>query len=105
MNKDPVYFTRPNSFLPERWLPEAVTDEQSPFFNDQRRIVQAFSIGPRNCIGQHLAWAEMRLSLAKIVWTFDIELVEEKRLRWDDLRTFLFVEKKAVQIRMKHRDR
>lgn len=41
-------FTDPNSFIPERWLPEA----PERFRNDRKDALQPFSIGPRNCIGK-----------------------------------------------------
>ncbi|KAL2272527.1 hypothetical protein FJTKL_06324 [Diaporthe vaccinii] len=62
--------------------------------------IQPFSTGPRNCLGQYLAWAEMRLILAKLVWNFDIRVVPDKRLRWEDLRTFLLVKKKPIVVEM-----
>lgn len=64
--------------------------------------MQAFSVGPRNCMGRHLAWAEMRLVVAKLVWTFDVESTG-KSLKWDELRTFLLVEKKPLELRLKVR--
>lgn len=51
-------------------------------------------------MGQHLAWAEMRLILASLIWNFDMSVVPDKRLRWEDLRTFLLVEKKPVVVKM-----
>lgn len=42
----------------------------------------------------------MRLMLAKLIWNFDMSLVPDKRLRWEDLRTFLLVEKKPVVVKM-----
>lgn len=104
INRDPTYFYSASSFLPERWLPEASENSKSPFFKDKRQEIQPFSIGPRSCMGQHLAWAEMRLIMAKLLWTFDFEAVEDKRLRWEDLRTFLLVEKKPVSVRMRIRN-
>jgi cytochrome P450 len=65
--------------------------------------MQPFSIGPRSCMGQHLAWAEMRLILSKMLFTFDFEAVEGKTLQWEDLRTFLLVEKKPIHVRLKPR--
>ncbi|XXH00551.1 hypothetical protein Hte_006899 [Hypoxylon texense] len=103
MNRDPSLFHDPTSFFPERWLPEASTDAKSPFFHDQRQAIQSFSAGPRSCMGQHLAWAEMRLTLSKLLWSLDFEAVEGKILKWEDLRTFLLVEKKPIQVRMKIR--
>jgi len=53
-------------------------------------------------MGRHLAWAEMRLVVAKLVWTFDVESTG-KSLKWDELRTFLLVEKKPLELRLKVR--
>ncbi|KAL5338154.1 cytochrome P450 [Aspergillus crustosus] len=41
-----------------------------------------FSIGPRACIGITLAWVEMRIALAKTVWSFDWEVVEGETGDW-----------------------
>lgn len=105
MNRDPRYWHLSESFLPERWLPEGSSDPQSPFFGDKRHAMQPFSVGPRSCMGQHLAWAEMRLILAKLLWHFDFAATDDeaKQLRWEDLRTFLLVEKRPVQLRMRLR--
>jgi len=35
-------------------------------------VVQPYSVGPRNCIGKNLAYAEMRLILAKFLFVLDI---------------------------------
>lgn len=64
-------FHRPNEFLPERWLGGK---DGGAFADDRREVSQPFSIGPRNCIGRQLAYAEMRLILAKILWHFDLKL-------------------------------
>lgn len=61
--RSPKNFHEPDRFAPERWLPA----EHPVYENDQREVVQPFSYGPRNCIGQNLAWHEMRLILAKMV--------------------------------------
>ncbi|KUI61556.1 Isotrichodermin C-15 hydroxylase [Cytospora mali] len=103
LNRRPDYFHSAASFMPERWLPEASTNPASPFYHDRRQAMQPFSTGPRNCMGQHLAWAELRLTMAKLLWNFDMEAVPRKRLRWEDLRTFLLVEKKPVHVRMRVR--
>ena len=51
-------------------------------------------------MGQHLAWAEMRLIMASLIWNFDFSSVPGKQLRWEDLRTFLLVEKKPALVNM-----
>lgn len=102
MFREPKSFHKSLSFLPERWLPEASSDERSPFFHDQRQAVQTFSVGPRSCMGKHLAWAELRLALARMVWAFDIETAGTP-VKWDELRTFLLVEKKPIEFRLRER--
>ncbi|KAL7807761.1 cytochrome P450 [Trichoderma aethiopicum] len=103
MNRDPTNFHAATSFEPERWLPSSRTDPESPFFHDRLQVVQPFSDGPRACLGQHLAWAEMRLIMAKLLWTFDFGVVEGRRTRWEDLRTFLLVEKRPIEVRVRLR--
>lgn len=45
----------------------------------------------------------MRLVLAKLVWTFDVEVIEGKKVKWEELRTFLLVEKRPVEVRLRLR--
>ncbi|KAL5048957.1 hypothetical protein BDW71DRAFT_213171 [Aspergillus fruticulosus] len=100
LNRDPALFHRSASFLPERWLASSTSDPASCFFNDQRQVVQPFAVGPRACLGQRLAWAEMRLILAKLVWMFDFGAIDGQRVRWEDLRTYLLVEKRPINVRI-----
>ncbi|KAH9903950.1 cytochrome P450 [Xylariomycetidae sp. FL2044] len=104
MNRDPTYFHQPASFIPERWLPDVSPDPSSPFRNDRREALQPFAVGPRNCLGQHLAWAELRLILGKILYNLDFAAVPGKTVKWEDLRTFLFVEKSPIHVNVKVRD-
>lgn len=82
---NPRHFSNPHSFIPERWIPT----EQL----DQKCIKEAwvpFSHGRYNCIGRplaaedekgvdcRLALFEMRIILARLIWEFDLELVEDK---------------------------
>ena len=99
--RDPQRFHESTSFLPQRWLPEA-KEPNSPFVDDQRDAVQPFSVGPRSCIGKNLAWAEMRLVLARILWAFELEATE-RRVKWEELRTFIIVEKKPIEVRVRAR--
>lgn len=72
-------FAQPETFAPERWLPIAVQDPSSPFFADKRDAMQPFSYGPRNCVGKHLAYNEMRLIMARLLWEFDMRLDPSSR--------------------------
>jgi cytochrome P450 len=87
-------------FNPERWLADAASNPNSPYHHDQQQAIEPFSTGPRNCMGQHLAWAKMRLILSKLLHTFDVEAVEGKQFRWEDLMTFLLVKKRPMYVRL-----
>ncbi|QKX64111.1 uncharacterized protein TRUGW13939_11284 [Talaromyces rugulosus] len=95
--RDPKKFHQATTFIPERWLP---IQPSSPFFRDDRSAVQPFSMGTRSCMGVYIAWAEMRLILAKLLFEFDFECIHEKQLRWEELRTFLLVEKRPLEVRV-----
>ncbi|KAK4189076.1 cytochrome P450 [Podospora australis] len=104
MHLSPMLFHSPNSFVPERWLPEATTDPKSPCYNDQRQAVQIFTVGPRACIGRDLAWAEQRLILAKLLWEFDLESPPgEMGVPWIDQRVFMLIEKAPVNVVLRQR--
>ncbi|KAF2470248.1 cytochrome P450 [Lindgomyces ingoldianus] len=103
LHRNPSCFHAASSFIPERWLAENSENMDSPFFNDRRDAVQTFSVGPQACMGKGLAWAEMQLILAKFFWNFDMSAVEGEKLRWEDLRTFLLVEKRPIRVVLKVR--
>lgn len=82
----PRNFTRAEEFLPDRWLDG---DTASPeFAHDDKAAFQPFAVGNRNCIGKNLAYAEMRLVLAKVVYDFDLELCERETGDWFDQRAW-----------------
>ena len=66
-------WVEPDSFIPERFLPEGKNEL------DRHDSLQPFHVGPRNCIGRNLAYAEMRLILARIIYNFDMELVHPEK--------------------------
>ncbi|KAH8897600.1 cytochrome P450, partial [Thozetella sp. PMI_491] len=71
INHDQKLWTDPWDFRPERFLGDP------RYQNDKLDAMQPFSIGPRNCIGKNLAYAEMRLILAKIVFNFNLHLADD----------------------------
>ncbi|KOC12388.1 benzoate 4-monooxygenase cytochrome P450 [Aspergillus flavus AF70] len=70
---DPRKFDAPWSFCPERWL--RLNTE------DQLEASQPFSMGPRSCLGRGLAWLELRLTLPKLFYRYDLKLVDDE-LEW-----------------------
>lgn len=62
-----------------------------------------FSFGPRDCIGRNLAYHEMRLIMAKLLWNFDMELDPRSEGWTEALRTFVIWEKSPLLVRLKAR--
>ncbi|OJJ45140.1 hypothetical protein ASPZODRAFT_18049 [Penicilliopsis zonata CBS 506.65] len=79
----------------EQFIPERISDRE--YASDRRDALQPFSFGPRNCIGKSLAYHEMRLILALMVFTFDMELCEDSR-NWMDQKNFLLWQKGGLNI-------
>ncbi|KAJ5410971.1 uncharacterized protein N7487_005330 [Penicillium crustosum] len=86
-------FKRPDSFIPERFM------GASEFESDNRNAVQAFSVGPRNCLGRNLAYAEMRLILARIIWNFDMEISPDSE-QWIKQSSFVVWEKGSLNVKL-----
>lgn len=52
---------------------------------------QPFGVGRHSCIGMNLAYAEMRLIIARLLFVFDIKLRDENdRWDWGTQNTYLF---------------
>jgi cytochrome P450 len=65
------YYPEPSKFRPERWMVgEAGSTEDSVALAESAFC--AFSTGPRGCVGKNMAWMEMRIVLAKLIWTFEV---------------------------------
>ncbi|KAK8198485.1 hypothetical protein M8818_006350 [Zalaria obscura] len=87
-------FKDPDKFAPERWL----GDER--YKDDNRAAFQPFSYGPRNCLGKNLAYAEMRLILAKLVFNFDMELQEESKAWMTNMKIMLLWQKPPMMVKL-----
>jgi cytochrome P450 len=96
------YFKRATEFIPERWLPLQQRPEE--FAHDCLQACQPFSVGPTGCIGRPLAWAEMRLLVARMIWRFEFSMTREKPFSWESLHKMMVVEKRDCWLTMKLRD-
>ncbi|KAK3903621.1 hypothetical protein C8A05DRAFT_14442 [Staphylotrichum tortipilum] len=99
MNYSTNNFTEPEKFIPERWL---AGDEYQGVRFDKRRhhALQPFSVGPRNCIGKNLAYVEMRLILARLIWDYDFVLADEASERMLDSKAFSLWLKGPLNMRL-----
>ncbi|KAF4948832.1 hypothetical protein FSARC_13638 [Fusarium sarcochroum] len=93
--RDPRNFREPESFLPERWLDLKPSDNKAAFV--------PFSLGPHACIGTSLAYLEMRIILAKMVWLYDWELVNTELDFFQEARLYLLWDKPSVLVRFHER--
>ncbi|KAI0403198.1 trichodiene oxygenase [Xylaria palmicola] len=65
MHRDPDVYPDPEQFQSQRWLD----------LQERWRLEESyapFSKGPRNCLGMHLAWAELYMTVAGLVKRFDL---------------------------------
>ncbi|KAK3488466.1 cytochrome P450 [Neurospora crassa] len=69
MNHSKENWVDPWAFNPARFLDDKETAREKGNVLD---ALQIFSVGPRNCIGRNLAYAEMRWILARILFDFDL---------------------------------
>lgn len=58
-------------FMPERWL--KTDDEGKEQFDPQAGPILSFGLGARGCFGKRLAYLEMRIVLALLVWNFEFK--------------------------------
>jgi cytochrome P450 len=93
-------FSRPFEFTPERWL----TNDERPEWTkrDHLDASQPFSVGPRNCIGMNLAYVETKLILARLVYRYDLELLDD-RFEIEKQRVFIMWEKPGLNVRLRRR--
>ncbi|KAL3157252.1 hypothetical protein ABBQ38_001486 [Trebouxia sp. C0009 RCD-2024] len=107
MQLSPCNFSHPSKFWPDRWTNGVLEDwdpqgsaypDATPAGNQHNLSASwnPFSTGPRNCIGQALALAELRTVLAVLLANFFFELpegiqrekfIEEEEVWWITLQT------------------
>ena len=63
------HFSNPQAFDPQRWL----ADAPQPLEPAAKRAAMPFGSGPRMCPGRYLALLEMKLAMAMLLASFDIE--------------------------------
>ncbi|KAJ5397068.1 hypothetical protein N7509_005181 [Penicillium cosmopolitanum] len=86
-------FTDAEQFVPERHL------DDPRYVNDRRSVMQPFSFGPRNCIGRNLAYVEMRIILARMIFNFDMEL-DPVSNDWMNQDAFILWEKPELMVKL-----
>lgn len=89
-------FVDPERLWPGRWLDDGVRDDKAAF--------HPFSLGPHNCPGQNMAWLELRLILARLLWSFDVSIPPGVDLPvWEEQGIWWFWDKHQMIVRLTHR--
>lgn len=99
----PDHWTEPDVFHPERWLPETHKYYDARFAKDNKEAFRPFSCGPRNCIGWKLFLAEARVTLARLLWNFELQLADLGDWDWPDQRAYLVFEPKPLNVIIRKR--
>ncbi|KAL5372840.1 hypothetical protein PMIN06_012636 [Paraphaeosphaeria minitans] len=96
-NRQERNFHHPNSFLPERFLDPKSED-------DNFSSLQPFQTGRHVCIGMKLAYAELRVTLARLLFTFDMRLADENdRWDWGEQNTYILWDKRPLNVALRRR--
>ncbi|KAK8103395.1 cytochrome p450 [Apiospora kogelbergensis] len=86
-------FKNPFEFNPDRLLDTNITDNM--------KALQPFSVGPRDCIGRNLAFNEMKVILARILWNFDIEAADDNETWMDKQKAYFLWHKPELPVYFK----
>ncbi|CAK7213266.1 hypothetical protein SBRCBS47491_001744 [Sporothrix bragantina] len=82
-------------------LARATAEVRSAFARCMLEALQPFSVGPRNCIGRNLAFAEARLVLAQVLFNFEMALAEPADSEWLDQKTCVIWDTPAMRVFLK----
>ncbi|GKZ22340.1 hypothetical protein AbraCBS73388_008479 [Aspergillus brasiliensis] len=74
IHRNRTYFSNPDENEPGRWLEGNEVSQQK-----MQMAFVPFSMGPRKCVAWRLAWAELNLAIARVLWRFDLRLAESAR--------------------------
>ena len=72
-----AYYPEPFKYVPERWIANKSEKASAGVFTEDDVAVAhsafcPFSIGPRGCIGKGLAYIEMSITLARVLYLYDM---------------------------------
>lgn len=70
LHRNEWYFAAPEVYDPHRWL----RDEEE--VSRAKNAFVPFSVGPRTCLGKGLAYAELMVGVARLLWRYDLRLPE-----------------------------
>ena len=74
LHHNQAYFFDPFTYRPSRWLAGSAPDVTPQTVARAQSAFAPFSIGPRACVGKGMAYLELSIVLARVVWLYDMRL-------------------------------
>jgi len=71
------YFPESFSYIPERWIEGCEGQSFSVTkgsIETSKRAFAPFQVGPRNCVGKNMAYMELLIAVARVIFLFDMRL-------------------------------
>ncbi len=91
IHRKPEVFPDPEEFIPERWLEETEL---------MRRHFMPFGLGSRVCMGMHIAYLEIRLTLATLLRQYELRMLPGQDPREMELKDFWLVFPKGKKLEL-----
>ncbi|KAF1940971.1 cytochrome P450 [Clathrospora elynae] len=74
IHHNPDYFPQPFDYIPERWFSDPSANPLHDSLAAAQSAYNPFSIGPRGCIGKGLAYVELTVTIARVLFLYDLRL-------------------------------
>ncbi|XP_032378719.1 thromboxane-A synthase [Etheostoma spectabile] len=97
LHYDPEHWPEPESFIPERFTPEAKANRH-PF------VYLPFGAGPRNCVGMRLAQLEIKMALVRLFRRFSIVACSETKVPLELKSSSTLGPKNGIFVKIQRRD-
>jgi hypothetical protein len=68
--RNPRYYSNPLEYRPQRWIPSETSKEELAL---ARSAFCPFGIGPTGCVGKAWALVEMKITLAQLLFQYDLQ--------------------------------
>ncbi|KAI4176008.1 MAG: hypothetical protein LQ343_001290 [Gyalolechia ehrenbergii] len=75
-HRNQTVFREPFAFTPKQWIPDEKTGITAASVVVCESAFRPFSIGSRGCPGKQLAYLEMSITMAKVLFLYDVRAVE-----------------------------
>ena len=77
LHHDETIYPQPWSYRPERWMVDEKAGVTTESVANARAALCPFLIGPMNCIGKNMAYFALKVSLAQLLFRYDIRKAGE----------------------------